>query len=109
MCLFTLLFVGQTIAATFDEHRVHQELETHASLANDHQHQQQSAQIKKQHDTSQESFNCHECGHCHTPTNVFTLASASHVNLTKNSTDSRLSPLFLASVYLSPDHRPPIT
>ena len=106
MCVFAVLFMGQTIAATADEHSIHQEQETHLSF--DANHQKHAHQAALDVENNQEPLNCHDCGHCHTPANIYLFTSVTKFNLRKNSHDDKFTYLAVASYLISPEHRPPI-
>ncbi len=112
ICFIALLFASQTISATIDEHSVHKNIETHLSSDTSHQHQQHktpnTTTSVMHEDVNQEQFNCHDCGHCHTPVNVFLVSITGNLNLNKNALhDNLITPKF-TSALIFPEHRPPI-
>jgi hypothetical protein len=116
--MFALLFAGQTIAAAFDSHRSHQEIDgsqniSHRSLDSSHQshqsHQEGAATNNAAADNAeQDPFDCHHCCHCHTPTGVY-IASDSASSVIHKTNDNILTrKISLLSFWITPEHRPPI-
>lgn len=114
--MFALLFASQTIATAFDSHSSHQEIDSsqnvsHRSLDPSHQSHQEGALIATNNaadNSAKDPFDCHHCCHCHAPTGVY-IASYEASSVIHKSNDNILSrKTALLSLWITPEHRPPI-
>ena len=114
--MFALLFAGQTIAAAFDSHRSHQETDgsqniSHRSLDSSHQSHQKGALTATNNVTDnveQDPFDCHHCCHCHAPTAVYIASDEASSVIHKSNDDILTRKIALLSLWITPEHRPPI-
>ncbi len=118
--MFAVLFVSQTIAATFDSHSAHQATDvsqnlSHRSLDESHKSHPEGAltavnqQVKSDsNSTDQNQFDCHHCCHCHAPSGVYIASNVESSLLHKGNDDILAGKTALLSLWISPEHRPPI-
>jgi hypothetical protein len=114
--IFALLFAGQTIAAAFDSHRSHQEIDgsqyiSHRSLDSSHQSHQEGALTATNNaadNAEQDPFDCHHCCHCHAPTGVYIASDAASSVIHKTNDNILTRKIALLSFWITPEHRPPI-
>tara|TARA_R110000737_G_C14467253_1_gene466100 strand:+ start:544 stop:903 length:360 start_codon:yes stop_codon:yes gene_type:complete len=114
--IFAILFASQTITAAFDSHSAHQEIDasqnlSHRNLDESHNTHPEGAlaSIHNAADSStQEQFDCHHCCHCHAPASVY-IADNERSNVIHKSNDNVLMvKVALLSLWITPEHRPPI-
>jgi hypothetical protein len=110
--IFALLFAGQTIAAAFDSHRSHQEIDgsqniSHRSLDSSHQSHQEGA-LAATDNAEQDPFDCHHCCHCHAPTGVYIASDAAPSVIHKTNDNILTRKIALLLFWITPEHRPPI-
>jgi hypothetical protein len=107
--MFALLFAGQTIASAFDLHSSHQNTDStqnlsHRNLDESHKSHQEGTLAS----TLNNPFDCHHCCHCHAPTVVYITCNIS-TSFTHKSNDNILTrKVALVSLWITPEHRPPI-
>jgi hypothetical protein len=114
--MFALLFASQTIAAAFDSHSTHQESDTkqnlsHRTIDESHKSHQEGAFAVTDHDadnTEQDQFDCHHCCHCHAPSGVYIACNDESSLLYKGNNNVLFGNIALLSLWISPEHRPPI-
>jgi hypothetical protein len=115
--MFALFFAGQTITAAFDSHLSHQETDgsqniSHRSLDSSHQSHQEGALIATNNNAAdndeQDPFDCHHCCHCHAPTGVYIANDAASSLIHKSNDNILTRKTALLSLWITPEHRPPI-
>ncbi len=118
--MFAVLFASQTIAAAFDFHSAHQERDsnqtlTHRTIDESHKSHQEGAltvaQIELVSDaenTEQNPLDCHHCCHCHAPSVVYIACNSASNLLSKGHDSLPARKTALLSLWLAPEHRPPI-
>lgn len=118
--LFAVLFASQTIAAAFDFHSAHQERDTnqtltHRTIDESHKSHQEgaltAAHIELASDaenTDQNPLDCHHCCHCHAPPGVYIACNIASSLLYKDNDNISAGKAALLSLWISPEHRPPI-
>jgi len=114
--MFALLFASQTITAAFDSHGAHQAIDArqnlfHRNLDESHNTHQEGALAAANNladKGEQDKFDCHHCCHCHTPSGAY-IAGNEKSNLISKSHDNLLTlKVALLSLWITPEHRPPI-
>lgn len=115
--MFALLFASQTVAAAFDSHSTHQENDTNQSLSHrtldeSHNSHQEgtltSAHFEVSNDAEENQFDCHHCCHCHAPSGVYIACNVESSLLHKGNDNILADKTALLSLWISPEHRPPI-
>lgn len=114
------MFASQTIAAAFDSHGAHQEVDagqnlSHRSLDESHKWHQEGTLIVANSDVDESSnspelnqFDCHHCCHCHSPSGVYIVCYHESTLLRKDNSSVLTTKTALLSLWISPEHRPPI-
>ena len=114
--MFALLFAGQTIASAFDLHSSHQNTDStqnlsHRNLDESHKSHQEgtlASSLNNADAGEQDPFDCHHCCHCHAPSVVYIICNIS-TSFTHKSNDNILTrKVALVSLWITPEHRPPI-
>lgn len=118
--MFAVLFASQTVAAAFDFHNAHQERDTnqiltHRTIDESHKLHQEgtltAANIELAGDAEnidQNPLDCHHCCHCHAPSGVYIACNIPSSLLYKYSDNILAGKVALLSLWISPEHRPPI-
>jgi hypothetical protein len=114
--MFALLFASQTIAAAFDFHSAHQENDSQQSLSHrtideSHKSHQEGTLAVTGTDVDsaeQSQFDCHHCCHCHAPSGVYITCNDESSLLYKGNDNVFFGKTALFSLWISPEHRPPI-
>ena len=115
--MFAVMFASQTIAAAFDSHGAHQEVDatqnlSHRNLDESHKLHQEGTLIIANSDVDespeQNQFDCHHCCHCHAPSGVYIASNDDSTLLRKDNSSVLTTKTALLSLWISPEHRPPI-
>jgi hypothetical protein len=110
------MFASQTIATAFDSHSTHQEDNvkqslSHRTIDESHKSHQEGALTVSNNDadnTEKNQFDCHHCCHCHAPSGVYIACNDKSNLLHKGNDNVLLGKVTLISLWISPEHRPPI-
>lgn len=113
------MFASQTIAAAFDFHRTHQESDTNQSLSHrtldeSHKSHQEDTliaahtELASDAENEENQFDCHHCCHCHAPSGVYIACNLKSSLLHKGNDSILAGKAALLSLWISPEHRPPI-
>tara|TARA_R110000787_G_scaffold266443_1_gene372534 strand:+ start:323 stop:667 length:345 start_codon:yes stop_codon:yes gene_type:complete len=113
--MFALLFASQTITAAFDSHSAHQEVDarqnlSHRNLDDSHKTHQEGALVAtyETESSTQTQFDCHHCCHCHAPSGVYISANEKSNLVYKGNENVLAVKVELLSLWIAPEHRPPI-